>query len=442
MLEPIARERPNANSETESGAGPTDVRRCLGVDAEPVRRLSRVSPVRGGARRVQRKVHVQSDGSAGGFLRDEPQPHPCFVSQLFPADRSLAVLGPPAREVDMTQSQTVARKIRAIPVHDFLTDVLAGLGGLPNRCPASTSTTPRAPSCSIASASSTRTTRRAPSSASSTSTRARWLRSSDRARGSSSSGAAAAPRRACCSTSCPISTLTCPSISPPSTSRAPGASSPGTTPSSRGPGVSPTIPSRSRCPSARTRGPHSRVFPRLDHRQPRPEQARDFLHVVAGLCQGGGGLLIGVDLKKDPAHARSGLQRRQRRDRSVQPQPLDSHQSRARRRLRSRRLPPPRFLRRQADGRIEMQLVSLRRQTVRWERRSFASTKAKQSPPSIRTSTRWVDSPSWQNRRGSLAPRLDRRTPALQRAVLRPGATQESLNANTAAADFRYGSSA
>src|SRR5262249_53889497 len=32
-----------------------------------------------------------------------------------------------------------------------------------------------------------------------------------------------------------------------------------------------------------------------------PDEARDFLRVVAGLCQGGGGLLIGVDLKKDRA---------------------------------------------------------------------------------------------------------------------------------------------
>jgi len=32
-----------------------------------------------------------------------------------------------------------------------------------------------------------------------------------------------------------------------------------------------------------------------------PDEARGFLRVVAGLCQGGGGLLIGVDLKKDRA---------------------------------------------------------------------------------------------------------------------------------------------
>src|SRR5262245_34716814 len=108
------------------------------MDTESLCRLPRVSPLGGGARRIQRQIHVQSNGPAGRVVRDEHQPHPRFVSQLLSAGRPLAVFGNSARENDMIQSPTrsnVVRKVRATPIHDFRTDVLAGLGGSPKSLP-------------------------------------------------------------------------------------------------------------------------------------------------------------------------------------------------------------------------------------------------------------------------------------------------------------------
>jgi dimethylhistidine N-methyltransferase len=95
-----------------------------------------------------------------------------------------------------------------------------------------------------------------------------------------------------------------------------------------------------------------------------PDQARDFLRVVAGLCERGGGLLIGVDLKKeaqmleaaydddDGVTAAFNLNLLTRINRELDGTfDLTAFRHRA--------------FYDEAEGRIEMQLVSLRRQAVR-----------------------------------------------------------------------------
>jgi dimethylhistidine N-methyltransferase len=95
-----------------------------------------------------------------------------------------------------------------------------------------------------------------------------------------------------------------------------------------------------------------------------PADARDFLRVVAGICQAGGGLLIGVDLKKDPKRLEAAyndalgvtaafnmnLLARINRELGAD---FDLEQFRHH------------ALYDEVEGRIEMQLISLAKQTVR-----------------------------------------------------------------------------
>ena len=67
------------------------VRRRVGVDGQPVRRLSRLPAAGRGAGRVQRQVHVQPDGAARRLVRHAAQPRPRDLPQLLPARRPLAV---------------------------------------------------------------------------------------------------------------------------------------------------------------------------------------------------------------------------------------------------------------------------------------------------------------------------------------------------------------
>jgi dimethylhistidine N-methyltransferase len=95
-----------------------------------------------------------------------------------------------------------------------------------------------------------------------------------------------------------------------------------------------------------------------------PEDARDFLRVVAALCQGGGGLLIGVDLKKD----RAMLEAAYDDDEGVTAAFNLNLLSRINRELEGT-FDLAGFRHRafydEAEGRIEMQLISLREQSVR-----------------------------------------------------------------------------
>src|SRR5664280_1732286 len=68
------------------GAGGTvvaDVRRCLGMDGQPLRPLSRFQTGRGGRRRVQRQVHVQSNGATRRILRHAAVAYSSDLSQLL-----------------------------------------------------------------------------------------------------------------------------------------------------------------------------------------------------------------------------------------------------------------------------------------------------------------------------------------------------------------------
>ncbi|HMJ50424.1 MAG TPA: L-histidine N(alpha)-methyltransferase [Polyangiaceae bacterium] len=94
-----------------------------------------------------------------------------------------------------------------------------------------------------------------------------------------------------------------------------------------------------------------------------PDQARDFLRIVAGLCQGGGGLLIGVDLRKE----RSMLEAAYDDDEGVTAAFNLNLLTRINRELEGA-FDLDAFRHRafydEEEGRIEMQLVSLRPQSV------------------------------------------------------------------------------
>jgi dimethylhistidine N-methyltransferase len=94
-----------------------------------------------------------------------------------------------------------------------------------------------------------------------------------------------------------------------------------------------------------------------------PEDAREFLRVVAGLCQGGGGLLIGVDLKKDRTILEAAYDDDERVTAAFNLNVL----ARINRELKGR-FDLAAFRHRafydEVEGRIEMQLVSVRAQSV------------------------------------------------------------------------------
>ena len=79
-------------------APPPALRRRVGVDAQPVLPVSRLPAAPRRARRVQRQVHVEPVRAARRELRDEPDPHPPDVPQLFPRRRDVAVHRHPAGE--------------------------------------------------------------------------------------------------------------------------------------------------------------------------------------------------------------------------------------------------------------------------------------------------------------------------------------------------------
>src|ERR1039458_5163501 len=75
------------------GAVVADVRRRLGMDGKRVRAVSRFQAGRGGRRRVQRQVHVQSNGAARRILRHAAVAYSSDLSQLLSAPCALAIYG-------------------------------------------------------------------------------------------------------------------------------------------------------------------------------------------------------------------------------------------------------------------------------------------------------------------------------------------------------------
>ena len=263
----------------------------------------------------------------------------------------------------MTQSQTVVRKIRATPVHDFLTDVIAGLGGSPKSLPckyfydaAGTELFDRI--CDLDAYYPTRTeigilNQHAREMAWLIGPRARLV---ELGSGSSTKTRILLDQLPDLDAYVPVD------ISPEYLARATrelARDYPGLR-------VVPVVADYTE-PFALPKGERAArtvaFFPGSTIGNLEPEQARDFLHVVAGLCQGGGGLLIGIDLKKDRQMLEAAYDDDQRVTAAFNLNLL----ARINRELdgdfdlgafRHRAFYD------EAEGRIEMQLVSLRRQSV------------------------------------------------------------------------------
>ena len=174
----------------------------------------------------------------------------------------------------------------------------------------------------------------------------------------------------------------------------------------------PTSPIPSRCPPTSAGGTSTGFFPGSTIGNLTPVEARRAAaRISRAVLSPGGRLIVGVDLKKDPRTLRARLQRRRRRHGGLQSQPARPHQSRARRRLRSRRLPARGDLQ-PRDGRIEMHLVSRRDQDVRSAAAASTSATARPSTPRTPTSTRCASFRISRAPRIGAHARLDRPRPS------------------------------
>ena len=108
------------------------LRRRLGVDGEPLYRLPALQAAAWRLRRIQREVHVQPDGPSRRLVRDADLAYPNDLPQLLPARRTLAVPGLPAGAGrgggPMTTAESAAR-VGDERSSDFMREVLEGLGG-------------------------------------------------------------------------------------------------------------------------------------------------------------------------------------------------------------------------------------------------------------------------------------------------------------------------
>src|ERR1035437_2032808 len=75
------------------GAVVADVWRCLGMEGQPLRPLSQFQACRGSGWRVQRQVHVQSNGVARRILRNAAVAYSSDLSELLSAPCALAIYG-------------------------------------------------------------------------------------------------------------------------------------------------------------------------------------------------------------------------------------------------------------------------------------------------------------------------------------------------------------
>src|SRR5262249_3166328 len=126
------------------GRAGADVRRRLGVDREPVRRLPRLPAAGRRPGGVQRPVHAQPDGAsrrARGPPPGAPPPHPPPPPPPPPpVGRHPA---PPGPAVAVHRRRPGERRMRTLPAlhdtapatHDFRLQVLLGLGRRPKELP-------------------------------------------------------------------------------------------------------------------------------------------------------------------------------------------------------------------------------------------------------------------------------------------------------------------
>ena len=156
----------------EADAAP-DVRRCLGVDGQPLYRLSPLSPGRRRDRRIQRQVHVQSDGAARRLRRDPGRACPGDLPQFFPARGALGVRGVAAGggHLDDQTARASPFTIWRPARRAFAMRCSTGSAARPSRSRANSSTTRAARLCSRKSAAFRSIIRPAPRSRSSKRTR-------------------------------------------------------------------------------------------------------------------------------------------------------------------------------------------------------------------------------------------------------------------------------
>src|SRR5687767_8811011 len=110
------------------------------MDPESLRGVSRLPPPAGGARRVQRQVHVQSARAARRVLCDAAAAPAGQLSQLLPPGRALAVLRHPTGHRLMRDQLATWFALAQSPVpaeepDAFAEAVSAGLGAHPKRLP-------------------------------------------------------------------------------------------------------------------------------------------------------------------------------------------------------------------------------------------------------------------------------------------------------------------
>src|SRR4051812_2914513 len=103
------------------------------MDAQRLSPLPRLPRRAGRARRIQRQIHVQSDGSARRLMRDVPRSYPLYLPEFFPTGETLAVHRHPARaQPVMTAATDRVAVLDLEPVKaDFLAEVIAGLSSSP-----------------------------------------------------------------------------------------------------------------------------------------------------------------------------------------------------------------------------------------------------------------------------------------------------------------------
>src|SRR5437764_10927925 len=113
------------------------VRRRLGMDPQRVSPLPRLSRRPWSARRIQRQVHVQSNGPARRLVCHFPQSYPRDLPQFLPAGQTLAIQRhPPRSRSFMSGAPGMVTVLDLEPVNeDFLAEVLAGLSASPRSLP-------------------------------------------------------------------------------------------------------------------------------------------------------------------------------------------------------------------------------------------------------------------------------------------------------------------
>src|SRR6478672_13907637 len=107
------------------------------MDAQRVSPLPWLSRGSRGARRIQRQVHVQPDGVARRLVRHFAQSHAPDLSQFLSAGKALAVYRHPSRSRSIMSG--VAGRVAVLDLEpvkaDFLAEVVAGLSSSPRTLP-------------------------------------------------------------------------------------------------------------------------------------------------------------------------------------------------------------------------------------------------------------------------------------------------------------------